>query len=571
MAGRVISAVLTLKDKDFSSGLKKAAGGTDDFQRRLKHTGNQVKRFKDDTVSHFSGLAKGVAAGIAGVFAIDKIKDFGVSLVESAATMQATKAQFTQVFGGVQDQAQKTVDNLGKSFGMASERIKPAYTQMTSMFKGLGLSTEDAMKQAESAVTLASDAAAFYDKSYEDANSALNSFIKGNYEGGEAIGLFANETQMASWASKNLGVDWKNLDEAGKQVARLQFAKAMQEAAGATGQAARESNSYQNQLGNLKSNWDTLKAKLGEKILEPAVNGIKSLSEWISKVDTQAIIEGFTYFGSSVKEYAVPAIEGIKTGISWIVDNKDTIIAATAGIVGGLIAFKIITAINTAIGFFNDLMAAYRAGTVMATLSQWGLNAALLASPWTWVAVGIGAVIAIGVLLWQNWDTVKVKAGELWDKTKEVFGNIKDWASEKIQPVVGFFSNLGEKFNSFKNAISNFKLPDWVTSIGSTIGRATKKLVNGSHASGLNNVPFDGYVAELHKGEMVIPSRQSEQLCKSGLTVDNIGKPSSVTTNNNTQTGGTTLIIQNLNTKGITATEVLNELIPQLKLALANM
>lgn len=130
---------------------------------------------------------------------------------------------------------------------------------------------------------------------------------------------------------------------------------------------------------------------------------------------------------------------------------------------------------------------------------------------------------------------------------------------------------MGEKFNSFKTAISNFKPPDWVTSIGSTIGNATKKLVNGSHASGLNNVPFDGYVAELHKGEMVIPARQSEQLRKFGVTVDTIGKPSSVTTNNNTQTGGTTVIIQNLNAKGITATEVLDEFVPQLKLALANM
>lgn len=68
------------------------------------------------------------------------------------------------------------------------------------MFKGLGMDTEEAMTQASDAVRLSADAAAFYDVSYESANQSLTSFIKGNYEGGEAIGIFANETQMAQFA-----------------------------------------------------------------------------------------------------------------------------------------------------------------------------------------------------------------------------------------------------------------------------------------------------------------------------------------------------------------------------------
>ena len=36
--------------------------------------------------------------------------------------------------------------------------------------------------------------------------------------------------------------------------------------------------------------------------------------------------------------------------------------------------------------------------------------------------------------------------------------------------------------------------------------------IEGSHASGLDNVPRDGYVAELHEGEMVIPARQANML-----------------------------------------------------------
>lgn len=133
---------------------------------------------------------------------------------------------------------------------------------------------------------------------------------------GESIGLFANETQLASYASKELGLDWKTLDEAGKQVARLEYAKAMQEAAGATGQASRESDSLENQLGNLRQVWDDLKAKFGAPILAPAVAGIQKLSEWLQKVDTTKITGFF--------EWAVgklPIVQGIFSQVFGVISD----------------------------------------------------------------------------------------------------------------------------------------------------------------------------------------------------------------------------------------------------------
>lgn len=40
----------------------------------------------------------------------------------------------------------------------------------------------------------------------------------------------------------------------------------------------------------------------------------------------------------------------------------------------------------------------------------------------------------------------------------------------------------------------------------------SSNIVMGSHADGLNYVPFDGYIAELHKGEMVVPEKQADAL-----------------------------------------------------------
>ena len=262
-------------DKSISKTEKKAEGLGSKLGNGIKTAGKWG-----------AAIAAGAVAAGAAVGAV------AAPLVKAAASAQAMNAQFEQVFGEMQKGAQSTIDDLGKDFGMLPNRIKPAFTQMTSMFKGLGMDTGKAMSTAEESVKLVADAAAFYDKSFEDANSALNSFIKGNYEGGEAIGLFGSETQISAWAAKELGSDWKKLDEAGKQLARLEYAKAMQESAGATGQAARESNSLENQLGNLKQAWEDIKAKFGAPILEPAVNGLKFLAERISAFDTTPITNG---------------------------------------------------------------------------------------------------------------------------------------------------------------------------------------------------------------------------------------------------------------------------------------
>ncbi|MNV45163.1 hypothetical protein D3C71_1369500 [compost metagenome] len=56
----------------------------------------------------------------------------------------------------------------------------------------------------------------------------------------------------------------------------------------------------------------------------------------------------------------------------------------------------------------------------------------------------------------------------------------------------------------------NVELPDWMGggAVGVTI--PTIPTINGSHADGLGNVPFDGYIAELHKDERVLTAPENK-------------------------------------------------------------
>ncbi|HEU5695396.1 hypothetical protein A2G57_00015 [Streptococcus pneumoniae] len=122
----------------------------------------------------------------------------------------------------------------------------------------------------------------------------------------------------------------------------------------------------------------------------------------------------------------------------------------------------------------------------VATAATWAFNAALavLTSPITWIIAAIAALIAIGVLLYQNWDTVVEFAktawqglcdfisgicqaiGEffsgLWTKLQEIFEPIGQWFGEKFQQawdaIGNIFGNLGSWFggrwNDSKNALA---------------------------------------------------------------------------------------------------------------------
>ena len=134
----------------------------------------------------------------------------------------------------------------------------------------------------------------------------------------------------------------------------------------------------------------------------------------------------------------------------------------------------------------------------VAAAATWALNGAIavLTSPITLVIAAIAALIAIGVLLYQNWDTVVEFAktawqglcdfisgicqaiGEffsgLWTKLQEIFEPIGQWFSEKFQQawdaIVNIFSGIGEWFSGvFQGAWDS--IVNIFTPIGSWFGQ----------------------------------------------------------------------------------------------------
>lgn len=421
MSDGKVEILAEIKDKT-SGAIKKIQDNISNRLNKIKSDAEKVNLnpLKDSAI---------LASKAIGIAAVD-FADFGL---KAAAELQAMDAQFAQVFDNLQEDARKTVEAMGKEFGMLPNRLTPAFSQMTSKFKGLGYSTKEAATMAKDAITLAADAAAFYDKSYEDANSALNSFINGNYEGGEAIGLFANETQMAAYASKKLGKDWKSLDEAGKQLVRLEYAKAMQKSAGATGQASRESMSLTNQLANAKRAVSDFAAAVMEPMLEPLVQGLAGFAQGLNVVTAK--IKDFNKFMSEHKVIA------------------DLVKVAITGFAVALLAHGVV-ALNA---YMVGLTGAGLATTAFA-VAQTAASAALafFTSPITLVIGAITALVGAFVLLVKHPDVVKAKFEEFKNYLSN-FGGFLSKTIEKINTILSNPSQLAGIFDSLKASLLNVK------------------------------------------------------------------------------------------------------------------
>ncbi|WP_257206273.1 hypothetical protein [Bacillus cereus] len=121
----------------------------------------------------------------------------------------------------------------------------------------------------------------------------------------------------------------------------------------------------------------------------------------------------------------------VSDAIQFVVDNANWLIPLVAALWAGFKTFSILISVATWID--NTGKAINKVIEIGKLFGLWILDAikllgrlsmTLLASPWFWVVAAIAAVIAIGVLLYQNWDEVKKYAQELWDKVKDAWNGM---------------------------------------------------------------------------------------------------------------------------------------------------
>ena len=225
---------------------------------------------------------------------------------------------------------------------------------------------------------------------------------------------------------------------------------------------------------------------------------------------------------------------------------------AIAGVTGVVVAFRTAMTLSAIITAVTKAITAFKTANDATTLSQALLNAVMNANPFILIASLIAGVVSAIMVLWTTNEGFRNAVINIWN-------NVKEFISSAIDAIVGFFENLVEFITSLpekikeifddivqkaldlgKNIVDSIingisdawdGLVSWFTGLWDSLFgnrsvdvnvNANGSGVNGSHANGLDYVPFDGYIAELHKGETVLTAKEAEDYRSgrsSGITV----------------------------------------------------
>lgn len=201
---------------------------------------------------------------------------------------------------------------------------------------------------------------------------------------------------------------------------------------------------------------------------------IKAIPSTLETIQIMALYagDGIKKGFSVIKAAGPGAISGIKNVALSIAS-----MAKTAA-VSGVTALK-----NMAIGLVGMARQAITtAVTAMPGLiaSVWSFTAALLANPITWIIIGIMALIAAIILLWQNWDSVSTWINSAWAACVGGITAGIQWLRNGFQAFLGFFQGIGGGIRvGLDNIRQSFQgIIDWINVKIGWFGEAGSRLIS---------------------------------------------------------------------------------------------
>ena len=250
------------------------------------------------------------------------------------------------------------------------------------------------------------------------------------------------------------------------------------------------------------------------------------------------IKQAIGYIGEGIRNVVVPIFEGIRTaavvafeeiqqavakvapGIAQFfkelssgkVDKKkwtdigESIGRIAVGVVAVIAAVKGISAIfgviTTVISVVKAVISVIKLAfvvvkSIITVIKVVGAVISVLASAFGPVILAIAAAIAIGVLLWKNWDKIREAAGNLLEGIKATIGNVRDAIVTGIQAAIDWITSLPAEALKWGSDIIDGIVSGIQSAVG-RVGEAVKGVADKIKSFLGFSEPEDGPLSDFH-------------------------------------------------------------------------
>ena len=238
-------------------------------------------------MSGIQSLAKKTGAMLASAFAVKKIVDFGKSCLDLGSDLGEVQNVVDVTFPSMTAQVDKFAKSAAQSFGLSETMAKRYSGTFGAMAKAFGFSEKAAYDMGTTLTGLAGDVASFYNISQDEAYTKLKSVFTGETESLKELGIVMTQTALDAYAMANgFGKTTQQMSETEKVALRYAFVQ--NQLTAATGDFARTSDSWANQVRIMKLQMDSLKATLGQGLINLFTPVIKVINTVLGKLSTLA-------------------------------------------------------------------------------------------------------------------------------------------------------------------------------------------------------------------------------------------------------------------------------------------
>lgn len=265
-----------------------AADGSVIIDTRMDTTGvqNGVSAIKQS----FNGLGsavKKIGLLIGGAFAVGKLVQFGKECVELGSDLAEVQNVVDVTFTTMSDKVNEFAKNAMTSAGLSETMAKRYVGTFGAMSKSFGFSEAQAYDMSTALTQLTGDVASFYNISQDLAYIKLKSVFTGETETLKDLGVVMTQSALDQYALANgYGKTTSAMTEQEKVALRLAFVQ--KQLSAASGDFIRTSDSWANQVRVMQLQLQSLKATVGQGLINIFTPVLKVINVLLGKLATLA-------------------------------------------------------------------------------------------------------------------------------------------------------------------------------------------------------------------------------------------------------------------------------------------